>query len=78
MQSKSLRRARGGFVSIHPQFNGDRRLVYRFADGRQVTARQTRRAFVWEDEPAGSGQPPATAEAGLAEFTAWLNHLYRQ
>ena len=78
MQSKNLRRARGEFVSIHPQFNGDRRLVYRFADGRQATARQTRHGFVWEDEPAGAGQPPATAEVGLAEFTAWLNHLYRQ
>ena len=78
MQSKKLRRARGEFVSIHPQFNGDRRLVYRFADGRQATARQTRHGFVWEDEPAGKAQPPGTAEAGLAEFAAWLNHLYQQ
>jgi hypothetical protein len=78
MQSKRLRRARGEFVSIHPQFNGDRRLVYRFADGRQATARQTRRSFVWQDEPAGAGQSPDKAEASLAEFAAWLNHLYGQ
>ena len=79
MQSKSPRRARGEFVSIHPQFNGDRRMVYRFADGRQAAARQTRRGFVWEDELAAeAGLPPATAEASLAEFAAWLNHLYRQ
>ena len=78
MQRKSPSRARGEFVSIHPQFNGDRRLVYRFADGRQATARQTRRGFVWVDEPAGAGQRLATAEASLAEFAGWLNHLYRQ
>ena len=78
MQSKNLRRARGEFVSIHPQFNGSRRLVYRFADGRQATARQTRRGFVWEDEPAGAGQLPTMAQASLAEFAAWRNDLDRQ
>lgn len=80
MQSRKPRRARGEFVSIQPQFTGSRRMVFRFADGREAAVRQTRRAFVWDDDrPPPAGQDAGLpGEPGVGDFIAWLDRLYRR